>query len=70
MKKSFLVIIIGIFNLLASLSFMIESFSVEDKGYGTKYSFNIIYIIWVISSILICALGYIMHKEEKTKNQA
>lgn len=67
MKKAYLVLVLGIFNLCASLGLFIESFVSEFDGYGLDISSSQVYLFWLISSIIITILGYVMYKENKVK---
>lgn len=69
MKKAYALLSLGFINFLFSLTKFIFSINKEVYEDNSKnYSTNDNYIIWMISSLIIIYLGYIIYKEYKNKN--
>lgn len=70
MKKSYLVLALGFVNTIYSLGLVIDTLITgikERQDYGTEidFYFNSNYIVWLISGIIIIAIGFMLYKEEK-----
>lgn len=65
MRKSIIVLTIGLINTLYSLGLLIGSFNIETDEYGSSINSNELYLIWLITGILILYLGKKMFDEEK-----
>lgn len=69
MKKAYALLSLGFINFLFSLAKFISSIDKEVYDDNSKnYTTNDNYIVWMISSLIIIYLGYIIYKEYKNKN--
>ena len=67
MKKSYIVLSIGIINTLYSLWMLIDKMSITDEQWATRFSLDRTTLVWFVSSLMVILLGYVMLKEEKNK---
>lgn len=70
MKKAILTCILGGINFLYSFGNWIASFqSKKDEYGGVSFSFDSMQLFWVISSLIVLAIGVISIKESKSGNE-
>ncbi len=75
MKKAVLVIVLGLVNTIYAFATLLNIFISElvDKesifdGYGYDFSGNELMVVWLISGIIVLAIGLMMYKDFKKEN--
>lgn len=75
MKKDILVIVLGLVNTIYAfatllnifISELVDTESIFD-GYGYDFSGNELMVVWLISGIIVLAIGFMMYKDYKKVN--
>lgn len=75
MKKAILVIVLGLVNTIYAfatllnifISELVDTESIFD-GYGYDFSGNELMVVWLISGIVVLAIGFMMYKDYKKVN--